>query len=191
VQNFDILRFSLMYVLLPVWLIAGFIDYFCHRWARIEHTSGVKESVLHLAGLFEIGVPILAVLFFKVNALILFISAVGLVAHESTFIWDVHYANGTRVVSALEQHLHALLELIPWFGFLIIAVLHWQNLVGEPLAESMAMSAKEPPLDVGYRMGIIAAALIFGLAPYVEELVRCARAPARNALARTPPPAGE
>src|SRR5690349_23947212 len=33
----------LMYFVLPLWLVAGFADYLCHRAAHIETTSGAKE----------------------------------------------------------------------------------------------------------------------------------------------------
>jgi hypothetical protein len=50
----------LMYFVLPVWLVAGFADYLCHRASAIESTSGWKESLLHLLQLGEMAVPTLA-----------------------------------------------------------------------------------------------------------------------------------
>src|SRR5690606_6298255 len=35
----------------PAWLIAGGIDYWCHRHSSIERTSGVVESLYHVAQL--------------------------------------------------------------------------------------------------------------------------------------------
>ena len=64
----DVLRAMLMYVILPVWLAAGFADYLCHRAAHIERTSGWKESLLHLAQFAEMGVPVLAALMLDINA---------------------------------------------------------------------------------------------------------------------------
>jgi hypothetical protein len=37
----------LMYFVLPVWFIAGFADWICHRATSIETASGVKESAIH------------------------------------------------------------------------------------------------------------------------------------------------
>ncbi|HSC14407.1 MAG TPA: diguanylate cyclase, partial [Gammaproteobacteria bacterium] len=34
----------ILYGLLPLWGITGFIDWCCHRATRIEHTSGLRES---------------------------------------------------------------------------------------------------------------------------------------------------
>jgi hypothetical protein len=38
----------LMYFVLPVWLVAGFADWLCHRATHIESTTGAKESLIHL-----------------------------------------------------------------------------------------------------------------------------------------------
>ena len=53
----EILVAILMYVVLPLWLAAGFADYICHRASHIERTSGWKESVLHLVQFGEMAVP--------------------------------------------------------------------------------------------------------------------------------------
>ena len=37
----------LMYFVLPVWFIAGFADWICHRATSIETASGVKELAIH------------------------------------------------------------------------------------------------------------------------------------------------
>jgi hypothetical protein len=50
---------ALMYFVLPLWLVAGFADYLCHRAANIEGTSGVKETLLHLLQFAEMAVPTL------------------------------------------------------------------------------------------------------------------------------------
>ena len=36
------------YLILPLWIAAGFADYLCHRAARISENSGAQESALHL-----------------------------------------------------------------------------------------------------------------------------------------------
>ncbi len=37
----------ILYGLLPLWGITGFIDWCCHRATRIESTSGLRESLIH------------------------------------------------------------------------------------------------------------------------------------------------
>src|ERR671911_1644060 len=62
-QPAEIAQLMLMYFVLPLWLAAGFADYLCHRASDIEHTSGAKESLLHLLLFAEMGVPVLAAIF--------------------------------------------------------------------------------------------------------------------------------
>jgi hypothetical protein len=78
----ELIRNAIMYFILPVWLDAGFADYLCHRRADIEHTSGYKESLLHLLQFGEMAVPILAAMFLEINALIILIMIVCFLLHE-------------------------------------------------------------------------------------------------------------
>jgi hypothetical protein len=53
---------------------AGLADYLCHRAVRIESTSGVKESLLQLLHLLQVGemaIPTLAAIFLEINALVI------------------------------------------------------------------------------------------------------------------------
>src|SRR5947209_5834508 len=101
-----LLQHFLMYLVVPVWLLAGIADYFCHRSARIEQTSGVFESLLHLLQFGQVGLPLLAALTLEINAGVLLLMLAGLVLHQATAVWDVRYANDTRGVAPVEQHIH-------------------------------------------------------------------------------------
>jgi hypothetical protein len=169
----DVVRFILFYVLLPLWLVAGFADYFCHRKSRIEETSGVKESAFHLAGLIEMGVPLLAILFLQVNALIVLIVIFGVLLHEATIVWDVRYANSTRFISPGEQQLHGVLELVPWFVLALLLALHWEELSTSPTLPNWSLVRKGIPIDVGYVTTLLTGSAVFGLIPYCEEILRC------------------
>lgn len=76
----------ILYRLIPLWILAGFADWLCHRASRISMTAGPKESAIHLLMSAEIGIPLLAGLFLEINAFILLIMAVGLSAHEATIL---------------------------------------------------------------------------------------------------------
>src|SRR6185295_19974527 len=89
----------LMYFILPLWLAAGFADYLCHRASSIELTSGYKESLLHLLMFCEVGVPLLAAIFFEFNALVIATMIVGFIAHQLTSLWDTSVANDKRRVT--------------------------------------------------------------------------------------------
>ena len=84
-----LLRQYVFLVILPLWMLAGFVDYIGHRRTRIDETAGTKESVLHAAQLAEAGIPVLLALLLDINALIILIMLVGLVLHEMTALRDV------------------------------------------------------------------------------------------------------
>ena len=172
-----LLQHFLMYVVVPVWLLAGLADYACHRSTRIEETSGVFESLLHLFQFGQVGIPLLAALFLEVNAAVLLIMMLGLVFHQATAIWDVRYANDMRHVSPIEQHVHGVLEMAPAIATALLAILHWPQFValfgsGEP---SFALRLKQPPLPAWYLWSVMSGVLLCGVLPYSEELLRTIR----------------
>jgi hypothetical protein len=173
----------LMYFILPLWLVAGFADYLCHRASHIETTSGAKESLLHLLQFAEMGVPILAAMFLEINALIILVMIICFLLHEATALWDVSYASGLREITPIEQHVHSFLEMLPLMGLAFVVVLHWPQFLAlfglgtEPA--NFAIRLKEHPLPVAYVVTVLAAVLLFELLPYLEELVRGMRAARR------------
>lgn len=170
----DILRALMMYFVLPVWLLAGFADYLCHRAAHIERTSGWKESVLHLLQFAEIAGPILAALLLEINSGVILMMIVCLVLHHATAVWDVHYANATREVKPIEQHIHSVLEMMPLTGLLMVIALHWDAFIALfGLAPArFAIALKPEPLPWVYIVSMMALTLLFEVLPYLEELLR-------------------
>jgi hypothetical protein len=169
----------LVYVVLPLWVLAGFGDYLCHRATDIEHANGAKESVLHWLMLGETGVPILVAVFFKVDALVLGFGLLCLIAHEITGHIDLQLAMATRKVSALEQQIHSLLEVLPLMALLLLAILHWRQAealfgFGTQAADFSLVLKPFPGWAVIGPPGL--AFLMFALLPYGEEFVRGLRA---------------
>jgi hypothetical protein len=177
----------LLYFIMPVWFLAGLADYLCHRATDIEHTSGFKESLLHLLMFAEVAVPLLACLFLEINALVFLVMIVGFLLHEATSLWDVSYAHDKRYVSPIEQHVHSFLEMIPLMAGVMVAVQHWSQLLAlfglgaEPAR--FAIQWKQSPLPVGYIVAVLAASILLEFLPYLEELWRGLRA--RHAARRT------
>lgn len=170
----------LMYFVLPLWLIAGFADYLCHRAANIATTSGAKESLLHLLQFVEMGVPTLAAIFLEINALVFAVMIIAFLLHEATALWDVSYAVATRVVTPIEQHVHSFLEILPLMGLVIIAVLNWGQFLalfglGSEQAR-FAIALKSEPLPWQYIVAVLSAVLLFEVLPYIEEFFRGLRA---------------
>ncbi len=118
------LRTLLVFGLFPAWLAAGFADWLCHRASAIERTSGARESRLHFLLHLEIAVPLVLALFFEINALLLAIMTVAVLAHIATSLWDTRRAQPLRYISPLEQHVHSWLEMLPVFALIIVILLH-------------------------------------------------------------------
>src|SRR5919202_1573697 len=117
----------LMFVVIPLWLGAGLLDWYFHRKTHIEHTSGTRESAIHALMLSEAGLPAIMGLFLEVNPGVLLTAFAALVAHELTAFWDVAYAETRRRVTPNEQHAHSLLEVVPGMAASFLSVLHWEQ----------------------------------------------------------------
>lgn len=55
-------------IIMPVWPIAGFFDWLWHRQTKIETTSAMKESAMHLLMMVGAGAHTIAGLFLEMNA---------------------------------------------------------------------------------------------------------------------------
>lgn len=187
----EITRLYLLYVVLPLWVLVALADYGCHRVSEIENTSGLKETLIHFLLLAEAGGAVLAGLFFEINALVLAVMLVALLAHEVTAYWDVSYAHSRREITPLEQRVHDYLGVIPFMAFSFVLVLHWDavlTLRSEPLAaENWGIWWKREPLPLAYILGLLGAIALFNILPYLEELYRDLRSPRlRRARAASP-----
>ncbi len=169
----------LLYVFLPLWGIAGFVDWLCHRATHIESTSGLIESLMHSLMGVQVGLPILLCLLFRINVLILLICLFLLVMHELVAHWDVSYASPRRKISIWEMHAHSYLATLPFFMLSMVAVINWPvvlNLISLNWQGQMSFV----PMEY-YHGGkaYIWAYMIFtvcvGIVPYIEENIRCLR----------------
>jgi hypothetical protein len=167
--------YLLVYLVLPAWLLAGFADYLCHRIQRIEHANGVKESLLHWLMLVEVGIPLLAAVFLRIDALVIALMIVCWAAHEVTTHFDLTLAVRTREVPAYEQQVHSFLEVLPVAALLLICTLHWRQaaalfgLGAERADFTIALSAGPTAWQLVLLSGAL---LLFGAIPYSEELAR-------------------
>jgi hypothetical protein len=170
----------LMYFILPIWLLAGFADWLCHRASHIESTTGAKESLIHLLMFAEVGAPLLAGMFLNINALIIAVMIVAFFIHEATAFWDVSYATTARTVAPVEQHVHSFLEMIPLMALVSVISLHWGQFLalfgGGTEFAKFDLAWKPEQLPTAYIASVMAAILLFELLPYVEEFLRGFRA---------------
>lgn len=170
---------ALMYVVLPIWAIAGFGDYLCHRRAKIEETSGTHESLTHVLMTAALGVPSALALLCEINALTIATSAVAAILHEAVVVWDVAYASGRRQVTNTELHVHSFLEVLPLASLLLLATARPEHaaalLGGSEPPGAFSLRPKREPLA---RWSLVATFLAMGAfvgLPYIEEFVRCYR----------------
>ena len=191
-----LVRRFIMYFIVPLWHAAGLADWLCHRRTAIDKTTGLKESLLHLMMLGEMGVPVLACLFLDINAPVIGLMIAAFFAHEATALWDVSYAVTRRKVTPIEQHVHSFLEMLPLMATSFIVVLHWPKfleLLGFAGKRDMTIRLKREPLPVTYVVVALGAVVLLELLPYLEEVRRDWRAypgrlkpPKYPALTKTP-----
>ncbi|MBU1310143.1 MAG: diguanylate cyclase [Gammaproteobacteria bacterium] len=179
-QTSQLLIQLMLYVFLPLWGIAGFVDWCCHRATRIEHTSGLKESLIHSLMGIQMAVPILLCLLFKVNVLIMLICIAAWLAHEAVAHYDVHYAAPKRHISLWEMHAHNYLATLPLYMLLLIAVINYPVVVklltfdwqGEFYLQPMPY-AHGGDTYLPYYLSFMAVVCVL---PYMEENLRCLKA---------------
>ncbi|MBP2293191.1 hypothetical protein [Azospirillum rugosum] len=172
-------RNFLLYFVIPLWLASGVADWLCHRTTDIQHTTGAKETMIHLLMLVEMGVPTLAGLFLEINSPVLALMVASFLLHEATALWDVSYAVTAREVTPIEQHVHSFLEMLPLMAVSFIAVMHWPKalaLVGLREDEDRGFRLKRDPLPTGYIATLIGLIGLLEVLPYLEEMYRDWRA---------------
>lgn len=175
----DVLMNLLLYVFLPLWGIAGFVDWCCHRATNIESTSGLKESLMHSLMGIQVGLPILLCLLFRVNVLILLVCLLLMVLHELVAHWDVAYASPRRKISIWEMHAHSYLATLPLFMISMVAVINWPivlKLISFDWQGQMTfVSMVYRPGGDSYMWIYMVFTACFGIVPYIEENIRCLR----------------
>jgi hypothetical protein len=169
----------ILFGLLPLWGIAGFVDWCCHRATRVEITSGLKESLIHSLMGIQLGIPIVLCLAFEVNVLVLLICVAAWLSHEFVAHWDVRYATPRRHISIWEVHAHNYMATVPLYVLMLVAILHWdttQRLVTLDWTGQFRLHAlAERPGGRDYLPGYLTFMGILCVFPYLEENIRCLR----------------
>jgi len=173
-------RRYLMYIIMPVWSVSGFLDWLWHRQTKIETTSGVKESVMHLLMMVEAGAPILTGLFLEMNAGALALMGAGWLIHEATVAWDVSYTISRRVIFPREQHTHSYMQTIPFEIVAMLACLHPEQALAlfglGPEKADFRLRFRKPPVPLKDFATIVGCMSVISGLPHLEELWRCYRA---------------
>lgn len=161
--------------ILPVWLLAGLADYVVHARTRIELTSGVHESALHLLQTAEVAVPMLALLFLEATSPVLALALAGVAAHTLTAYRDVRYASPLRRITVFEQFVHAFLIVSPLTALAVVAVLHWPawRALFPPFAGTpWTLQWRDPPFAPVTLAAVLGASILLGVVPGTIEFAR-------------------
>ena len=163
-------RAFLTYVLIPAWLVPGVLDWAFHRKTKIQCNAGAHESLTHILMALEAGAGIATGLFFELDTGVVAAMLGSAIVHEATAIWDVGYTKHRRHISQAEQHVHSFLEVLPFAGAAFAAFMH----VAAPARPRFAFRLNRARLPFA-TVAAVAASALFGVAPYVEEMIRCLR----------------
>jgi hypothetical protein len=169
----------ILFGLLPLWGVTGFIDWCCHRATKVESTSGLKESLIHSLMGVQLGIPIVLCLVFEVNVLVLLICVLMWITHEFSAHWDVHYATPRRHISIWEVHVHNYMATLPLYLLMLVAVLNWEvtmKLVTLDWAGQFRLrSLEHRPGGNDYLPAYLIFMGVLCVFPYLEENLRCLR----------------
>ena len=184
IETNQLLTNLILYGLLPLWGISGFIDWCCHRASHIETTSGLKESLIHSLMGVQLGIPILLSLYLHINVTVLLICFAAVLLHEFIAHWDVYYSAPKRHISIWEVHAHNYMATIPLYLLMLIVVLNWDmfiNLITFNWQGNMQLQLIETPHgSATYLKTYLAFMAITCVLPYLEENIRCLKVYLQN-----------
>jgi hypothetical protein len=166
------LYFVMFAGLWPLWLAAGVADWACHRRTDIERTSGLHEWGYHALQGAQIGATLLLAVFAEVTTLVMVLIAALVLWHWQTAYVDTRYTHGRRDIRPFEQTVHAVMELVPLFAAVLLALAHpevWQ----EP---RWTLEAKRDPVPLAQVLGFLGLTVAVQLTPLLEEGLRCLKA---------------
>jgi hypothetical protein len=165
----------LQYGVFPLWVIAGFADYCCHRVTRIEQTTGRAESSLHAVQYLQIVAAVALTLFLEVTSLVLVLVIALALLHLATGYLDIAYTTGRRYISPVEQHVHSYMEMLPLGATALLMVLYWSPFAAifNGDAGSWSVTRRQQALPTGAVASVAVGLALAGLA-VAEEYWRCA-----------------
>lgn len=182
---------AMMGLIVPVWIVAGLLDYIWHRRTKIETTSGPRESFLHLLMLSEGAPVVMAPLLLEVNSGVLALMYAAYFAHQGTAMWDVDTTVSQRLIPPDEQHIHAYLEGIPFCIAALYTTIHWGQFLAlmglndeRPRFEMRLKEPKVPVRDAALMSGAVAG---LDVLPHLEEFWRCWQAQRRGVVGKDTP----
>lgn len=148
-----------------IWLIAGSLDFWCHRRTHLAQTSGLAESVFHLVQLALIAVAAFVAMCFEVGRAVAVVLLIAAIAHAIVGFVDTRCAFRSRVLLPVEQHLHSMLDMAPWIALAWVVIATWPKAI-EP---GWQWVLREPPLDPLLWLGVMVPGVLLCGIPAAAE----------------------
>jgi hypothetical protein len=170
----------LLFVIYPLWLMAGAVDYWCHRRTNIAATSGVVESLLHIAQFATIAIMFAMAVLLQPTAAMIVVIALVSVLHLVLSYVDVAYTQRKRYISPLEQHAHGFLDVLPIAAVCLLAILA----LSDPTAGTGFVTRLQD-LQAGELAWLLGSFAIIAGGPVIEEFLRTASGASSHRKAET------
>jgi cell division protein FtsB len=162
----------LLWILYPAWLLAGGVDYLCHRRTDIAATAGTRESLLHIAEFITVGAALTIALLLEPTRGSLAAIVLLVAAHSALVYIDVRYTQKRRFISPLEQQIHGYMEVIPVIATGLFILLHWPALA---VPRSSEMFKLEQPFAGHPALLVLGSFILLGGIPLLTEFISTLR----------------
>ena len=164
------------------WLLAGFADFACHRRTDLPHTSGLAESLLHLAQLSVLGAGICLGLAFEIDTPVLVTLCLLVAVHAGVGYLDTRVAWPRRDIRPFEQHVHSVLDMAPIIGLAAVIALHLDAFT----SPALQWRWRDSPLPLSVWASVLLPARALCWWPALIELRAAWRAARRDAGTAVP-----
>ena len=149
-----------------LWLLAGCVDFHCHRRTDLAQTSGLRESVLHLLQTGLMGVMLVAWMLLEPSLALAMLMGVLVLAHAMAGYADTRVAWPRRAITPLEQHVHSVLDTAPW---IVLGVVLYRD-GGLAMQQGWDWAWRSPLPPASAWAAVLAPALLLCVLPLLQEL---------------------
>lgn len=165
-------RDLLMYGVLPLWVLGGLAEGWCHRRTHFNTPARGRETLYHLTLLAQMGIGGLAALWLEINLATLVLLLGLFLLHEATRWLDMGHTRGTRELQDGERMAYSFLELLPLFIVLCLIALFGSQAGGWMDASAWQLRWKDDPLPPGYVLTLCTVIGLAHIVPRLEDAVR-------------------
>lgn len=171
-MGYETVLVRITYAAYLVWLLAGLLDFVCHRRSNLPLTSGLRESGFHLVQVALMGSGAVLWLALEPGWHVFWVCAVLTFTHAVVGYLDTKSAYGLRPITPAEQHLHSVLDIAPWIALALMAWL----IASDDWLPAVGFGMRSEPLLLKVWLAILAPAAMLVGVPVLAEALACRRA---------------